>query len=193
MGEPAVMMTLRIGATTFGKSGTGSASQAFTLIELITVMTVLAFVLALSAPWLSKFRSGRTLTEESRRFLALTRYARSEAVARSVPLKLWLDVKVGRYGLEPLESYEERDWKPIEYKLAEGLSFDLSGEPMDRKNLPDILFLPDGGTDEESLERVCIRNQRQENVEILMMRNRMSFGIPDERNRNDDVFLLPTR
>src|SRR5207249_2115896 len=54
---------------------------AFTLIELILVMALLAIVLAVSAPALSTFFQGRTLDSEVRRFLSLTRYGQSRAVS----------------------------------------------------------------------------------------------------------------
>src|SRR5689334_18148384 len=54
--------------------------RAFTLIELILVMALLAIVMAVSAPALSNFMRGRTLDSEARRFVSLTRYGQSRAV-----------------------------------------------------------------------------------------------------------------
>src|SRR5690348_10362592 len=47
--------------------------SAFTLMELILVMTVLAVAVALTAPALAGFFRGRTLDSEARRLLSMTR------------------------------------------------------------------------------------------------------------------------
>jgi prepilin-type N-terminal cleavage/methylation domain-containing protein len=85
------------------------SNQAFTLIELILVMTLLVIVLGVSAPSLSRFFRGRTLDSETKRFLALTRYGQSRAVSEGVPVVLWIDSKQGEYGLQADASYVEED------------------------------------------------------------------------------------
>src|SRR5262249_19567201 len=74
-------------------------SQAFTLIELILVMALLAIVLGISAPSLSRFFRGRSLESEAQRFLALTRHAQSRAVSEGVPMVVWLWPKQRSYGM----------------------------------------------------------------------------------------------
>ncbi len=58
--------------------------RAFTLIEFILVMGLLAVVIALSAPSLSNFFRGRKLESEARRFVSVTRYGQSRAVAEGL-------------------------------------------------------------------------------------------------------------
>ena len=91
------------------QSARRNARSGMTLIELIVVMWLLATVLALSTPTLSGFFRGRSLQEEGRRLLALTRYARSEAASRCVPMELWIDGAAGQYGLRPQSGYEDGD------------------------------------------------------------------------------------
>jgi type II secretion system protein H len=62
--------------------------RAFTLIELILVMTILLVVMAVAFPSLRGFFRGRNLDSEARRILALTRYGQSRAVAEGVPVVL---------------------------------------------------------------------------------------------------------
>ena len=69
---------------------------AFTLIELVLVMVLLATLLAISAPTLSRSFKGRALEQEAVRLLAATVYAREEAVSQSLPMTLWID-PVGAY------------------------------------------------------------------------------------------------
>jgi len=142
--------------------------RAMTLIELIVVMGLLATVMAFSAPVLSRFFRGRSLTEEARRVLALTRYGRSEAISRSVPMELWINASVGSYGLRAQAGYESEDTgKPVEFDLSEGLSFEVAAEALDENGNARILFQPDGAIDEESLETLRIRNSAQgETIEI---------------------------
>src|SRR5207249_1124035 len=80
-------------------------SRAFTLIELILVMALLAVVLAISAPSLSRFFRSRSLDSEARRFMALTRAAQSRAVSEGVPMVLWLATKEHAYGLNGAKSF----------------------------------------------------------------------------------------
>ncbi len=164
--------------------------RGFTLIELIVVMAVLTAVLAISAPALSRFVRGRSLQEEANRFLALTHYARSEAISRSVPMVLWLDRDLGEYGLAPMTGYEYEDALPIEYELEDGLRIEI-----DEMNLettveePMILYWPDGTVDELSLNAVWFRDDDETGISIRRADYGMGYEIPqpedDERQRRN--------
>lgn len=80
-------------------------------------MAVLATVLAVAVPSLSRFFQGRKVEEEALRFLALTRYAQSRAVAEGTPMVLWLDTESRRYGLRAEWTWEETDPRAVEYEL----------------------------------------------------------------------------
>src|SRR3954453_22495301 len=79
---------------------------AFTLIELILVMTILTIAISVTAPALANFFRGRSLDSEARRLLALTRQGQSRAISEGVPMQLWVDAAHGGYGLEAEPSYE---------------------------------------------------------------------------------------
>src|SRR6185436_5072643 len=93
------------------------ARSAFTLIELILVMTVLTIAASITAPALANFFRGRTLDSEARRFLALTRQGQSRSASEGLPMELWLDVQQGAYGLEAEPSYEPEDPKAVNFTL----------------------------------------------------------------------------
>ena len=59
--------------------------RAFTLLELILVMFLLAIVAGFVAPQMSSFIRGRNLNFEARRLLSLTHYAQQRAVSEGVP------------------------------------------------------------------------------------------------------------
>jgi type II secretion system protein H len=132
-------------------------TKGFTLIELICVLAILAAVITVSAPSLAGFFKGRSLAEECRRFLALTRYARSEAVSSSVPIELWIDCSSGNYGLRRIISYGDQEEKSMEYQLDENLEFEMDEESLNEEGEAILLFHPDGSMDEENPEEIVIR------------------------------------
>jgi len=154
-------------------------AMGFTLLELIVVMAMLAAVMAISTPALSRFVKGRTLEEEARRFLALTRYARSEAISRSVLMELWIDPEHGLYGLSPQSRYDLENRKPIEFSLADGLSFEVDRKVLDERGEAKILFWPDGSIDVESLVELRIRRDEWEMIEIAQAAFGMGYFVRD--------------
>jgi len=159
-------------------------TRGFTLIELIVVMAVLATVMAISAPVLSRFFHGRMLHEEARRMLALTRYARSEAVSRSVLMELWIDPVNGQYGVSPQAGYEFEDNRmPVEFLMAAGLSLEVDTEFIDEQGEAKILFWPDGSIDKESPKSVLIFEDDEDAViEIAQTDYGLGYVILDTEN-----------
>src|SRR6266404_5112384 len=80
------------------RSRSTQRSTAFTLIELIVVMTLLVVVIGIALPTLGNFFRGRTLDSEARRLLALTRQGQSRAVSEGLPVLLWVDAQQGTCG-----------------------------------------------------------------------------------------------
>lgn len=107
-------------------------ARALTLIELILVMAVMVIAFALLAPSLGNFFRGRTLDSEARRFLSLSRYARSRAVSEGVPMVLWLDPSQHAYGLAEEFSYSAQDEKAVRYQLATDVELELEVDPRAR-------------------------------------------------------------
>lgn len=164
-------------------------SLGMTLIELILVMAVLATVLAIAAPSLSRFFSGRDLQEEVRRFVALTKFARSEAVSRSVMMVLWVDPEERSYGLAPQGALAAESSPGRVYRLADGLTFDVEPESLDDLGRATILFWPDGSIDEESVQAVRIEENEETVVEIV----RAEFGLGYEVQDAEDEPLAMSR
>ena len=99
---------------------------AFTLIELILVMTILVVVIGILTPKLKEFFAGRALDSEVRRFVSLTRYGRERAVSEGVPMILWINAKQGTYGLRQETGYTDRDIKLDEFRVDKDLSITLA-------------------------------------------------------------------
>lgn len=170
---------------------TGSLrTHGFTLIELIVVMALLATVLAVAAPSLSRFFRSRTLDSEARRFIALTRYAQSRAVAEGIPMLLWIDTERGAYGLAAESTYTDQDDKAVEFTLDETLQIEVEpsvstqsattgltalSRPSNR--LQSIRFTPEGFINGTSPEWILIRQGAEDAVLICQSRTRLNYEI----------------
>lgn len=192
-------------------SGRGSPdsardSAAFTLIELILVLTVLTIAVSIVAPALANFFHGRTLDSEARRLLAVTRQGQSRAISEGLPMELWIDAQQGAYGLEAEPSYEPSDPKASHYVLDKDIqlevvnndavnagagfgavslssSLGMSQQPRsNHPNLPAIRFLPDGTQDENSPQMLRLTGRDGQSLWLTMARNRLTYAITNRNN-----------
>lgn len=159
-------------------------SRGFTLMELILVLGLLAAVLAIAAPSLSRFFSGRSLQEETRRFLALTQYGGNQAVNEGIPMVLWIEPKLGEYGLRPETGYPANRHNTFHYRLRDDLELDVEMETASlpqagKSRTPLIYFLPDGSISEIGLFSIRIRDRREGEVCIAQSDNRLNFEVRD--------------
>jgi type II secretion system protein H len=164
-------------------------TRAFTLIELMLVMTILLIVLAVAFPSLRGFFSGRNLDSEARRLLALTRYGQSRAANEGVPMVLWIDSKRRTYGLEAAAGYLDEDDHAVDFVLDENLSLEATvpilatassqwKEPAPvAGSLPMIRFLPDGFIGESSPETIVLTERDQHAIGIVQSANRLNYEI----------------
>jgi prepilin-type N-terminal cleavage/methylation domain-containing protein len=172
------------------RARTTGGRPAFTMIELILVMALLAIVAALASPSLSNFFKGRALDSEARRFMTLTRYAQSRAVTEGVPMLLWMDAEEGRYGLTMEPGYfEGSDDKAVEYSLAKNLTLEIPaganqglGQAQRAKletgaALPLIRFQTDGFITPSSPDYVTIKEGGSNSVVIVQGRNKLHYEI----------------
>ncbi len=73
--------------------------RAYTLLELVLVLAIIAVTVAAAAPVLSNFARGRRVEEAARQFVALTHWARSQAINDGVTYQLVIDVAAGSWRL----------------------------------------------------------------------------------------------
>lgn len=71
----------------------------FTLLELILVMVILSTVLAMAAPSLRGFFSSRKTHDTAAQILALTQFARSQAISEGIIYRLNFDTQERTYWL----------------------------------------------------------------------------------------------
>jgi len=172
------------------------ARSAFTLIELILVMTVLTIAASITAPALANFFRGRTLDSEARRLLSLTRQGQSRAVSEGLPMELWFDVQQGVYGLEAEPSYEPNDSKAVTFTLEREMQIEVanpnivtnfmarssSGTPSptgrsNHPNLPHISFLPDGSVGETSPQTLRLNGLDGRSMSVGLSRSGLNYEI----------------
>ena len=167
-------------------------SQGFTLIEMILVMALLAIVLAISAPSLSRFFTSRGLESEARRFLALTRHAQSRAVSEGVPMVLWLETKQRLYSLNADKTFVEDDPKAEQFNVDETLEVEVrlsseavaasqasqfKNEKLTTGGLYALRFNPDGFVSSSSPESVVFRQKDNGELWVAQSRNRLTYEI----------------
>src|SRR5271163_4957383 len=147
---------------------------AFTLIELILVMTMMIIVLGVIFPALQGFFHGRNLENEARQFLSLTRYGQSRAIAEGIPVELWINPGQARYGLQALSGYSESQTNPTVFTVDSTVQIALSAPStvLLRSNywtqtaaqalagaVTKIRFQPDGFISDTSPENIFFRQQ----------------------------------
>jgi prepilin-type N-terminal cleavage/methylation domain-containing protein len=172
--------------------------SAFTLMELILVMTVLTIAVSITAPALANFFRGRSLDSEARRVLSLIRQGQTRAVSEGLPMELWLDAQQGAYGLEAEPSYEAVDSKAINFTLEHEMQLEveqsniasltsnvraesISMRRSNRPNLPSIRFLPDGTLAETSPQALGLRGLDGQTIWVRLSRNRLNYEIASSK------------
>jgi type II secretion system protein H len=163
-------------------AGRRSHCRAFTLIELILVLALLAIITSLMVPRMSGFIRGRALDAEARRLFALMHAGQSRAVSEGLPMVLWVDEKQGTYGLEAETTGQNGDAKAENLNVdgnlqITALNLGLTAQTTIR-NLPAIRFMPDGMIDENSPKTVRLADAGAARW-LIESRNRMGYEIRD--------------
>lgn len=171
---------------------TAGRRSAFTLIELIFVLALLAIGALFVASSMGGFFRGRALNFEARRMLSLAHYGQSRAVSEGVPVVLWIDPKESTYGLTVLASFKDDldgDTRATNYTVDPSLTLEtpandvpLVSERDDEKlgiaeGISVIRFNPDGFIDETSVRKITIRLGAEAALELAPTASRLSYEI----------------
>lgn len=166
-------------------TGRPNNRNAFTLIELILVMTIMIIFIGIVFPSLKGFFHGRNLDNEARQFLSLTRYGRSRAIAEGIPVQLWINPSRASYGLQSLAGYTESQTNPLVYNLDQNVAVSFSAPPntLTRSNVwtqpltqarvgtaVNIRFQPDGFISDTSPQNIFFK-QKDTGSEIWIAEN----------------------
>ena len=155
--------------------------RAFTLIELILVMGVLAALAAMVVPVFGNFFRGQDIAAEGKRFIALTEYAQTQAISTGVPQTLWLDAQQRAYGVREAYGYSDEPGRTNQTRVfLLGKEFELH---LDATALPGvsgeigIYFLADGLIGEGSVTNLVIEHPEHERLYIALGTNGLRYQI----------------
>jgi type II secretory pathway pseudopilin PulG len=150
----------------------------FTMVELIIVMGILMVIFALAAPRLSRFMTGRSVNEEGRRLISLTRYARSEAISQGQRVHLWIAPERGEYGIRPEDAARSKT-PEARFRVADRLGLKLDTNETDEQGEIGIVYWPDGTLDETSPRRIQISEQDGPGLTLTLEENGQDYKVND--------------
>ena len=158
-----------------------SGRSAFTLIELVLVLSLLVVAVSIIAPRMSGFIRGRALDSEARRLMALAHAGQSRAVSEGMPVLLWVDEKQNTYGLESETPATGGDPKAENLTLADSLQLAVlnlgTGAQTKLRDLPAIRFLADGLVDENSPQTLRLTDGSGGELWLVEAESRMGYEI----------------
>ncbi len=165
-----------------------SRRSAFTLVELILVMAVLATILAIVAPMISRSMRDKNLDQQASRLLALTEYSRDEAASQGVPVVVWVDPDTRHFGADVKTGYNADAMRAKEYTLPADLGFDPPQGGVASKagghGFDVAEFAPDGTLDPSSATALRIVNvARKTGVNVNQTADAYGYEIVKEAAR----------
>jgi len=125
------------------RGGRRDRDDAFTLLEILAVVSIFALIAGLAMPNFSALHS-RNLKQQALRLVTQLELARQRSIVTGVPHRLYIDVDAGAYRIEWLASEQQAnggdDWDSL------GASGDsMLGVPMLGESMPDDASLDDYG------------------------------------------------
>lgn len=108
-------------------SGTGDKNltpRAFTLVEMLVVLAIVAMIMAISVPFTSSFGKGLRVKTTARSIVGVIRVARSNAITFRKKYSVVFDVKKSQYWIEDETGgvYEKK------YYLPGPVKFEVKGD-----------------------------------------------------------------
>jgi len=163
---------------------------AFTLVELIVVMTLMVIAVSIAAPSLKYFLKGRSQEDEARRFLELIRYGSGRAVEEGLPVDLWINVKQNTYGMAACRGYTETKTNSMTFQADADVTMQVSQPPgmltqsnfwtplnTRRGAMVVIRFQPDGFISDSSPQTVKFTQADEPEIWITENSNHMRYDL----------------
>ncbi len=152
------------------------ASPAFSLVELLLVMAILTILMAVIAPALSHSLRGRKLEDEASRFIALTEYARDEAISQGAPMIIWINGATQSYGLDPKNSYSDTTVHK-KFDAGQDVTFDVAVQSADNTTVAE--FGPDGLPTPSSAPSVRLHDRSGAAIVIVQKTDGSGYAVAD--------------
>ena len=116
--------------------------------------------------------------------LAVTEYARDEAVSQGVPMVVWIDADTGHFGAKAMPGYEDSGARSKEFTLLEGLHFDTQENAGGAAALPGVAgetdaaeFTTDGTLDPSSQTSLRLVDRDNSAIEIAQTNDAWGYEI----------------
>jgi prepilin-type N-terminal cleavage/methylation domain-containing protein len=154
--------------------------RGMTLLELILVMLILSTVLALAAPSLRGFFASRKIYDAAAHILALTQFARSQAISEGITYRLNFDTRDCTYWLSAQKAgvFESLETEVGQvYTLPKDLKLELVD--LEQKDRDVFLAFTPHGTMTAGLVRLTDQSGRI--VEVSCPSVTESFSIEEPR------------
>ncbi|MDB6171406.1 MAG: hypothetical protein JWL59_717 [Chthoniobacteraceae bacterium] len=162
------------------KSSGAKRARAFTLVEMIVVMALLATVMGIAAPSFSRTLRQRNLDHEAVRFVGLTEYARNEAISQGIPMFVWIDPETSHFGVSPKSGFAAMEGRAKEYPINPDLHFELDQTQIVQGLIHVVEFAPDGAPGTVLTETVKIIDRFNSTVTVSLTADRWSYEILKE-------------
>ena len=144
-------------------------------------MALLALILALAAPTLSRSLRQHKLEQEATRLLALTEYGRDEAVSQGVPMVLWIDSTSGSFGVGAKTGYESDEARTKEFSLDPEVHFNLSQASATPGGIVNAAeFAPDGTLELSSVDSMQLIDQSNSVIALSQTEDGWGYEIVKE-------------
>jgi len=156
-------------------------------LELVLVMAIIAIMLGLAIPRLSAFARGHRTSDCIDNIVALTRWARTQAITRGLTYRLHVDPANRTYWLTYMRddgmevNLSEGDWGKV-YTAPEGVRIDW-----DAPQQPDgkyIQFQPSGRTDPA---RIVVTGQDNKSTDIACFSATEMYHIVTDEERQQGL------
>lgn len=168
----------------------------FTLVELLLVLALLVILLAIAAPAISQSFKHQALKDETTRLLALTEYARSEAVSQGVPMVVWIDSQNQGCGVKAKSGFDSLSasspsrsgtgtnavvCRDKEFALAQGMRFELGNARVGRDGQSVLAeFTAEGTPSDSSLGWVRIVDRAEKSMDLVLSEDGWGYEIAEE-------------
>lgn len=153
-------------------------ASAFTLVELILVMALLTILMAVAVPYLSRSLRQRGLEQDALQLLALTEYARAEAVSLGVPMTVWIEPETGRFGVDAQTGYLSDGVRKKEIQLNPDVHFEkIEGASAQNGIVNAVQFAPDGTPDVSSVAAMRLVDRFHSVVTVALANDGSEYEI----------------
>ena len=127
-----------------------TSGGAFTLLELVLVLAIMAIAMAVIAPSLSAYAKGRDTVNAAGLFVATARWCRVQAIATGNLYRLNLDTSANKWSVTADRgggNFAQVDGQFGAYTLPDGVRMTSDAPTLDKSQMQTIEFDPSGRSD----------------------------------------------